>query len=464
MNYSPLRYTILTLSVCVFNSCLLASEAVAIKEKVEPLIEAARVQDNCSHIVINKEFAKQFLDENIFYTMYDETVDLTKVPYSVRTIPFISNVIAIVWISGKTYSIPSMDERFYHGLLEVRKAFKRMYPQTSWDGHLEPEDRIPSSSYEQMSDHSKAGVLFSGGLDSTSAAYELLAKNLQLTLIMMRGQGSAMLSDDDRWKNQKELGDNFANRHGAQLTWLTSNYHAFLNRPYLASLSPEINDWRVDAIEDLGMWGMTAPILFTRGLPALYMASSRDWEYPYISVGNPLVDHHLSFGNTIKLECTQFDKARAEKVAYVVQQVKNGTSMPLVHVCYHGKFPSCELIECRKCLPTAFAFYAFGANPTEYGFQSTGEKLMEQMKAFLERKQPHMTLWQLMKLQDILRQKESMPAELKWFLDVDLAANVEPSYIKGKKSVTWDDLRDLAPDGLHIPRVKKKILVAEEVE
>ncbi len=47
-------------------------------------------------------------------------------------------------------------------------------------------------------------------------------------------------------------------------------------------------------------------------------------------------------------------------------------------------------------------------------------------------------------------------------IEVGLAAHVQKSYIIGKPSLTWDDLKDLAPEELEIPDVKKVVLVEEE--
>ena len=453
MKYVTFLTRIVIIPLLAISTCTYPSQAVS-------LIDSFKVDGSSVHIDINKDFAQRYLKESHFFVTYDNSVNLAKVPYSIATIPFITNVIAIVWISGKRYTIPKMDRRLCAALGKIREIFKRLYPRTSWNGELVPESCVTDEPITEPVDPAKiAALLFSGGIDSTSSAYELQAKNLKLLLIMMRGQGASILTDDDRWNKQSTLGVEFAKEYGHDIAFLTSNYHRFLNHRYLASLSPEVNDWRVDAIEDVGMFGMTAPLLFSKGIQLLYMASSRDWSYPLISVGNPLVDSLMSCGNDIRLECSQFNFSRADKIAYIISQVRGGLKPPLIHVCYRGKFPGCTSVECRKCIPTALAFFALGEDPRTFGFEVSDEELVECAKEFLTKTQPHMTLWQLKKLQEMLREKKSSDEKLSWFLETDLGAHVNKGYITGKPSLTWEDLRDLAPETLEIPNVKIMMLV-----
>ncbi len=63
-------------------------------------------------------------------------------------------------------------------------------------------------------------------------------------------------------------------RHfGFQGCWFKSNYWSFLNLDALAKLSPEIQRWRLGAVEGLGWVGMTAPILFAKGYKTLLLPS-----------------------------------------------------------------------------------------------------------------------------------------------------------------------------------------------
>ncbi len=446
-----------SLQVLLIYVLLLGSESTIASEAKE-LITSFKVEDNTVHIGIEKGFVEAFLDEESFFATYDEAVPVAELPFAISTIPFITNVITIVWISGNRYTIAEMDRDLYHALKKIRKrVLPRIYPHTAFKGRLKPRLLVDNTSAEfnKMDPTKKAALLFSGGVDSTSSAFELQEKGIKLLLIMMRGQGAQTLTQSDLWRQQSENCSQFAARYGHDITFLTSNYHRFLNRPKLAQLSQEINDWRVDAVEDVGMFGMTAPILYSLGIQRLHMASSRDWSYPHISIGNPLTDRFMSFASGIGLECGQFGLTRADKIAYIIKCVQEGLETPLIHVCYRGVFPSCTLLECRKCLPTALMLYTLGADPRDYGYKVTGEELMDLMRSYLEKTQPYITLWQIMRLRDKLDNNALINEEIEWLYDVDLTAHIETSYIAHKPEVSWDDLRECAPEDLEIPMVQK---------
>ncbi len=451
--------TLLTLLIV----CVSAGNLIASSEATK-LITSYKVDENTVRVGIDKAFADEYLKEESFFVTYDKSIRLPESPFSISTIPFLTNVITIVWKSGKIYSIPEMDEQLFHGLNMVHAFVKRIYPNTSWDGELKPEKLVDNKPTVPLVDPTKeAALLFSGGVDSTSAAFELQKKGVKLLFITMRGQGDSMLNEErtELWKAQSGNSSNFAAKHGHEITQLASNYHRVLAHDKLAQLSPEVTNWRVDAVEDLGMFGMTAPILFSRGIQRCYMASSREWGYPYISIGNPLTDFFMRFG-AVRLVCWQFGYSRADKIAYIIKRVEeDGLEPPTLHVCYRGVFPSCTLLECRKCLPTAFMLYCLGADPRKFGYKATGEELITLMKKYLTQEQPHITLWQLMKLREMLKKKEPSE-ELLWFFDADLTAHVSTSYITGKPNLSWSDLKDLAPEELVIPGVKKLVLVKQE--
>ena len=470
MKYTTLLTSLVAIHILTLSTLTYSSKVVV---QAIPLIESIEVDvkenETTVHIDINKEFADKYLNEASFYATYHD-VDLSEVPESILTVPFLTNIFAIVLFSGKKYTIPEMDARLYDSFGKISKVFRRLYPNTKWDGELVTQELVKNDPIDKPLDPTEvAALLFSGGIDSTSAAYELQAQKLKLLLIMMRGQGAHILKDDDLWNKQSTLSKNFAKEHEHDISFLTSNYHSILNLPYLASLSPEVNDWRVDAIEDMGMWGNTAPLLYLYGIGRLYMASSRDWSYPYISIGNPLADRLMGFGNDIELRCSQFNFSRIDKIEHIISQVKSGLKPPLIHVCYRGQFPSCapddqHNLECRKCMPTALGFLALGADPRDFGFDVTDEELIEIAKKYLAKTQPHITLWQLLQLQEKLKEQDSSNEKFAWFLEADLAAYVDKDYIAGKPDVSWDDLRDLAPEDLEIPYIKKKVLIVLEKE
>lgn len=448
MKYSSFLTLIATLQFLLFSSLIVSSESLE-------LIDSYRADEDTIYIDINQHLVDSYLQEKTFFATYDERVNVADLPFSITTVPLITNVITMIWFSGKTYTILEMDEELEKALNKIREVVRRLYPNTSWNGELKPTKLVKNEPIVPPVDQTKeAALLFSGGADSTSAALELQQKGLKLLLVMMRGQAAHISTDgDELWDAQSGNMVEFARRHGHRTAFLTSNYHRFLDREKLGNLTPEIDDWRTGAIEDVGMFGMVVPILFSTGVQFCNMASSRVWEYPFIAIGNPLIDRLMSVGPGIRLHCSQFDLSRADKLEYIIKRVKeDGLQPPLVYVCL-GVFPSCTLMDCRKCLPTAFTLFALSVDPREFGFTVTGNELIDLLKEYLKRKQPYISLWMLMRLRDKLRERDpENEQKFPWFFNADLAAHVREDYT-GRLSLSWRDLKDLAPEDLEIPDV-----------
>ena len=132
------------------------------------LITSLEVTRNRVQVEINEEFKTTYLTSD-FFAEYEDPVDLTELDYEIVTMPFIMNVISLVWISGKDYDIDSMEEELYYSLEKIKEIFKVMHPKTSWNGKLIPKKLVSlSSKYKKTK--AKA-LLFSGGLDSTSSLF-----------------------------------------------------------------------------------------------------------------------------------------------------------------------------------------------------------------------------------------------------------------------------------------------------
>ena len=93
----------------------------------ENIIEVINVTKRRVEITVNKEFKKLYLQSN-FFAEYEANIDLTALDRSLVVMPFVMNVITIIWISGKIYFIESLDKELYTSLKVIKKVFKTLYP------------------------------------------------------------------------------------------------------------------------------------------------------------------------------------------------------------------------------------------------------------------------------------------------------------------------------------------------
>ena len=57
---------------------------------------------------------------NPLHLSYPQGIDLQDLPPSIVDIPLITNVIPVIWLSGKEYTIEEMDEDLYYSLIKIK--------------------------------------------------------------------------------------------------------------------------------------------------------------------------------------------------------------------------------------------------------------------------------------------------------------------------------------------------------
>ncbi len=443
-----------------------SSNLAAVDQKIE-LIRTIKVNKNTLTVQVNEDFKKTYLLDN-FFAVYDSDIDLRRMDESILIMPFILNIISIIWISGKDYYIESMDKDLYTSLQIIKRVFQRMYPKTSWEGNLIPRRLINNKPQSALPDPTlECGLLFSGGLDSTSSA--LSHRNKKLLLITVRGQWDVPLDDDQLWQTRHNEFKEFAATYGHKNAFVVSNFSSFLNWDVLETMSPEITGWRLDTCEGMGMFGLAAPIMYAKGCPHLLMASSFSWTFPWPTAANPLVDNNLVFAQSFRMEHDQFDMMRYEKLQFIISLVRNGDiSIPKLKVCDGKRCNNCLDDDCSKCLPMALALLILGEDPRKYGFNATDDEIIGLARNYLEINQLYWTLWELMYLQDYMRKQETIDERLRWFLETDLTAHIDYKDVtphsdyrreKAKEMVDWQTYKDVAPSNLKIPHYRMRPLV-----
>lgn len=196
---------------------LLSLSALATEKNI---IREVLVKKNAIKVIINKKFKEKYLQSN-FFARYDKDIDLSKLDYSVQILPFISNVISIIWISGKTYYVDSLDEEFYNSMKTVKEVFKRMYPETKWNGQLIPR-KLVKNRFTYEGEKERTALLFSGGLDSvTSSLHHRTKKQL---LVTVNGHWDLPLDDKELWRKRKKELRAWGERFGHENTFINSNY------------------------------------------------------------------------------------------------------------------------------------------------------------------------------------------------------------------------------------------------
>lgn len=411
------------------------------------LIASLNINKNLVKVGIHTKLKSTYLHDD-FFVEYDSDIDLSRFEYEIVTMPFIANVISIIWISGEDYYIDSMEKDFYDSLEKVKKVFKIIYPKTSWNGNLIPRKLVSlAAAYQNVFDESQIACLFSGGIDSTSTSFAHSDK--KKVFITAWGQYDSPLDKAHVWFERKKKIQEFAHRRGDTNAFLKSNFSEFLNWKVLNHLSSEIGNWRIGTVEGIGWAGLTAPILLAKGCAHLYLPSSYSWYYPSPGCAIPHVDDNISFAG-IQLHHDQFDYARIQKCEFIAQSCKkmNGEK-PFIKVCQQTRDKDdTNCCNCFKCLPTIMMFIALGENPSDFGFPITVKTAVARTIAFLQRGVSNHGLWNFVSIQNRMikkvRENKRMKKQLEPFLKYNLA-KVRVTDKEHLHTVDWQKLAEFYP-------------------
>lgn len=354
--YNMKKYIILIISLCSSIS----------HAALDRLIESINLEKHKVTYSISRNLRTAYFTEDLFVE-YEKDIDLTKLDYTIYTIPLVLNVISTIWISGKIYTIEAMDKDLYESLKIIKKVFKRLYPQTAWDGELIAdllvENRGPNVQNDIIT------IPFSHGLDSVCTSF--IYHNTPQLLLTIRGMPDIALGEkeDCRWEQTKNLVAQFAKNYGHQNTYIYSNFHDFFNWNVLNKMSPEIPQWRLYAVEDLGWIGMAAPILATHGYNKLLLVSNIGATGNHPGASGPLVANNVTVaGITCRID--SFEKSRLDKNKTIADICNTyHIEKPLTLVCTQWLDERKNCCRCQKCCITMISFLVLGEDPKDYGFE-----------------------------------------------------------------------------------------------
>ncbi len=411
-------------------------------EASEQIIRAKVIHHNTIRFHLSQEFAKQYTRHCLTLT-YPQDIDLQQLPPSIVDIPLITQVIPVIWLSGKAYEIEEMDEDLYYSLIKIKEFFKRFFYNTSWNGALKPQ-RLIKNSIPAIANTSAA--LWTGGVDSTA------------TVLSHLDEHPTLISFNDPHQHAVA----FAHTYHLNISTIYMNHHDFLKLTKLDKATIDISKWFWDTTMGLAWIGAAAPFLYAKGIPILYIPSGFTWDSFIFPHGQtleqpacPLIDENVNPAG-LCVHHDGFTLTRTEKIKFISTfcAKKNITKPQLVVCNYHTvcdtSYTHCN--RCFKCYITMLDILAIGQDIQEYGFTMDQEEFIAHFKKYLTKltMRPGGTYVALRDTQRYLQQhKEQLPEKYRsfydWFLSVDLWAKVTVTSKRPfrPQPFSWDDYQDL---------------------
>lgn len=318
--------------------------------------------------------AKYFHNENTFWCEYSIPIENT--PESIAIIPFVANVLPIVWLCDAILELPSIDAQFYKCINDVKNGYKNMYPYLSFKGKVVGCEcnRLIVRPLRLGGKTSESAMLFSGGVDAFSTL--ITHQKEKPMLITVRG-ADIKLNDIDGWEKVRNHTVTTAQSFDVAYTTIASNFKEFINGQVVdKELIKESGDNYWHGFQHgIGLIGLTAPLVNLIGFSKLYIASTHSYEQAerFACASDPKIDNFMRFSG-VKVIHDGCVFSRQEKVDRIVAYAKGKNCYPILRVCWmHEGGDNC--CQCEKCLRTIFEIYAAGGCPKDFGFNLSDKAL-----------------------------------------------------------------------------------------
>ena len=342
------------------------------------------------------------------------------VPHSICAIPFVCNVLPIIWITNARLIIPALDKEFWECLPQIKQGYKAMFPESVFLGEIYPQKIVENHMPSQG-----AACFYSGGLDATQTLISHLAEQPHLLSIW----GADIKYDNETgWQVVRDSLQKTASCFDIPLVEIRSSFREFDQERVLdADYSAQLKDgWWHGVKHGIGLLGHAAPYAFMKGLSAVYIASSNCPQDGKVRcASHPSIDNHVRFcGCQIVHDGYHF--SRQDKVQNIVDYCTKTQKYFSLHVCWESQAGG-NCCYCEKCYRTMAAIIASGSDPVLFGFEKAYEALPQMRDNLLisNKISPFLASTQWIHIQNkLISQQQQLKRSpfwnsVKWLLTVD---------------------------------------------
>ncbi|NRF90534.1 peptidase [Paenibacillus frigoriresistens] len=375
---------------------------------------------------IEGNLQKYFNKSNHMFLEYN--YEISQVPHAILAIPFVANVMPLMWITDSVLIVDVLDKSFYECLKNVKTAYQNMFPNVEFKGKL-VVDKIEDHTYTP--EH-EAASLFSGGLDAVTTFIRVKDKNP--LLITEYGWHGDEIQENEVWNADKENAISFAEQYGLENILIQSNYGTFIHAQSIDyDYHKKLGDsWWHGLHHGLAIISAAIPVAFKLRIQCIYIASSNSPQFQVACASDPTVDNHIRYASGM-VNHDAYELTRQDKVKVVVDYYSITKEPVQLRVCFKNKENCCN---CEKCLRTILSIVAEGRDPRALGF-NVPDDLSLHLKLFLDREVKFFThtfieiYWKI--IQSKMRENQDnifYKELLEWFMDYNFAEERKKALFK----------------------------------
>ena len=307
------------------------------------------------------EGLKRYFNSDVMFLEYEQ--DMSAVPLSILTIPFVSCMAGLSWLSNSMLFVDEIDRSFYDSFFRIKRAYQELFYNYSLKGVLVPSI-LRSNIMAQSSD---ALLLFGGGVDCHCSYVNNKERikslcNIYGWLPTMDAISKVDLSD-------KQSVEAFAAQEGLKSCHVRSNF-AFLFNDTMIKRKYRISYW-YSFLHSLAFISISVPLCYENGMSNIIIGSSFTKGRTNVKCGSYITtDSEFCFAGNGVVNHDGFNLDRQAKVKVLVEYQKSlGKPYP-IQVCSFNDHNCCK---CEKCFRSIIAIIAEGGDPKEFGFHINGE-------------------------------------------------------------------------------------------
>lgn len=285
------------------------------------------------------------------FVEYEENIE--NIPKSILVIPFISNIMPLMWITNSVLWVEEIDREYYDSLARVRRVYQDMYFNYKLGGVLIAAKTINN----KYNIERRAAQLFSGGLDAISTCIRIEEKNP--LLINIYGWYKDKIQPNNVFDSDKKNISQFAKRNNLESKFIKSNFATFIKSEEIDKrYKKKLNDsWWHGLQHGMSFIGHAIPLAYKYKVENIYIANSFYLGgIRHTCSSDPAVDIEIKYasGGVIHDGC---ELTRQEKIKLIVERQKKIQDKFPLRVCSFNDKNCCK---CEKCFRTILGLVAEG--------------------------------------------------------------------------------------------------------
>lgn len=317
---------------------------------------------------------KEYFTTDVFFIDYEQ--DVSEVPKSILTIPFVASLIPLMWLTNTVMWVEELDRTFYDAIFKVQAAYQRLYYNYPLMGNLVPAKIVENTFKPER----ESLLLFSGGIDANTTYVRI--RNTNPLLFNIQGwykkQGDRDIAADADIRDISA----FAQREGLDFNFAKSNFAVLINTAtFDKNIKKKLGDsWWHGFQHSMAFISIAIPVAYLMKIAKIYIASSVPMGEYVKCASYVTTDSEFKFATIGSCVHDGSELTRQDKVHVLVNYANQRKNDYPIRVCSFNDHNCCA---CDKCFRSILGIIAEGGDIKKFGFY-IDKSLKEHFESIME--------------------------------------------------------------------------------